>query len=123
MADEKRRGRHKLTLKDIREQHGLEIDPTDAYQRARYRKILDLLYTAGVKLEDSTISDIARGSAVKAAIDYADRTGGKAITPIEQTTTIVHRTAEESAASILEMLRQKKKDAEQAAQPNTPTIQ
>jgi hypothetical protein len=116
VAEEKRKGRPKLTLKDIREQHGLEIDPSDPLQRGRYRRILDLLFAAGVKLEDTNISDIARGSAVKAAIDYADRTGGKAVTPIEQTI-VVHKSAEESAASILEMLGQKRKEAEQAQQP------
>jgi len=123
MADEKHKRRAK-TLKDIREQHGLEIDASDAKQRSRYRRTLDNLYTCGLKLEESNISDVARGSAVKAAIDYADRTGGKAITPIEQTLNVVHKSVEESAASILEMLGQKRKESEQAPQPTNPhTIQ
>ena len=123
MPDDKRRGRHKLTLKEIREQHGLEIDPTDPKQRPRYRRHLDNLSARGLKLEEPNLSDVAAGTAARASMFYVEITGGKAITPIEQTTTVVHRTAEESAASILEMLRQKKKDAEQAPQPNTPTIQ
>jgi hypothetical protein len=117
------KARAKLTLKDIREQHGLEIDSTDPKQRSRYRRTLDLLFAAGVKLEETNISDVARGSAIKAAIDYADRTGGKAVTPIEQTTTVVHKTAEESAASILEMLGQRRKEAEQPQPPKVTTIQ
>jgi hypothetical protein len=110
MADEKRKGRPKLTLKDIREQHGQEIDPSDPQQRSRFRRMLDNLYACGLKLEEKGISDIARGSAVKAAIDYADRTGGKAITPIEQTTTIVHKSPEEHAQDIFQILQRLKKD-------------
>ena len=117
MADEKRKGRPKLTLKDVREQHGLEIDVTDPQQRSRYRRTLDNLYTCGLKLEEPKITDVARGSAVKAAIYYADLAGGKAVTPIEQTLTVNHKSPEESAASILEMIGQKRKETEQAQKP------
>lgn len=124
MANDKHKGRPKLTLKDIREQHGLEVDATDPNQRSRYRRTLDNLYACGLKLEEPKVNDVARGSAVKAAIDYADRTGGKAVTPIETTTTIVYKTVEESAKSILEMLGQKRKESEQAQQPaKSETIQ
>ena len=84
--------KRKLTLKEIREHHGLEMDVSDPKQRSLYQRTLDNLYACGLKLEEA--SDVARGSAVKGAIDYADRTGGKAITPKEQSTTIVHKTAE-----------------------------
>jgi hypothetical protein len=106
-------GRKKLSLREIREQHAAEIDVTDPRQRMRYRRTLDNLYAAGLKLEDPGISDVARGSAVKAAIDYADRTGGKAITPMEVTGTITTQTTEEHVKSILETVHMLKKAKEQ----------
>jgi len=114
MADEKRKGRPKLTFKEIRQQHGHETDPTDPKARIRYRRHLDNLSAAGVKLEDPNISDVGRGTAAKAAMFYVELVGDKATVPVDQTTTIVHKTVEESAASILEMLGQKRKEPEQA---------
>ena len=100
-------GRPKLTLKEIKEQHGLEVDISDPQGRSRYRRMLDLSYAAGLKLEEKEISDIARGSAIKAAIDYMDRTGGKAITPVDVTSTVTYLTPEQHAERILESLQQK----------------
>ncbi|HMK21298.1 MAG TPA: hypothetical protein VK466_03140 [Terriglobales bacterium] len=97
-------GRKKLTLKELREQHAAEIDPTDSQQRTRYRRTLDNLYRCGLKLEEPGISDVARGSAVKAAIDYCDRTGGKAVTPLDVTGTVTHKSTEQHVESILENL-------------------
>ena len=83
--------KRKLTLKEIREHHRPEIDVSDPKQRSRYQRTLDNLYACGLRLEEARC--VARGSAVKDAIDYADRTGGKAITPKDQFTPIVHKTA------------------------------
>lgn len=110
MADEKKHSR-KVTFRELAEKHGREVDPSDLKERPRNRRMLDNLYAAGLKLEETNISDVARGSAIKATQDYLDRTGGKPITPIEQTLNVVHKSAEESAASILEMLASRRKDA------------
>jgi hypothetical protein len=122
MTEEKRRGRPKLTFKEIRQQHGHETDPTDPKARSRYRRHLDNLSAAGVKLEDANISDVGRGTAAKAAMFYVELIGDKATVPVDQTTTIVHRSAEEAAASILEQLGQKRKEAAQPAE-KSETIQ
>ena len=111
----------KQTFREFAEQHGREPSPTDTKQRSRWRRHLDNLDAAGLRLEEPNLSDVARGTAVKAAMDYLDRTGGKPITPIEQTLNVVHKSPEESAASIVELIRAKKK--EQAQQPKSPTIQ
>jgi hypothetical protein len=61
---------------------------------------------------------------VKAAIDYADRTGGKPVTPIEQTLTVTHKSAEESASKLLELISDREKETKQAQQPiKATTIQ
>ena len=109
----------KLTLREIREAHGAETDPYDPKQRSRYRRTLDNLYASGLKLEDKDISDIARGTAVKAAVDYADRTGGKAVTPVDVTQTVVHKSTEESVNHILEMLNRKPEPVAASKAPET----
>src|SRR5215472_4524383 len=112
MADEKlTKGRKKLTFREIAEQHGAEIDSTDPQQRTRYRRILDKEYERG--LSEKVYSQ-------KSAEHYMSRVSGKPITPIEQTLNVVHKSVEESAASILEMIGQKRKEARQAEQPTKP---
>jgi len=76
-----------------------------------------------LKLEEANISDVTRGSAIEATQDYRDRTGGKPITPIEQTLNVVHKSPEESAASILEMLGQRRKEAATPQQASKTSIQ
>jgi len=122
MAEEKKHSR-KLTFRELADKHGHAVDPSDLYQRSRNKRMLDNLYAAGLKLEEPNISDVARGSAIKATQDYLDRTGGKPITPIEQTLNVVHKSPEESAASILEMLGQRRKEAASLPQPSKPSIQ
>jgi hypothetical protein len=116
-------GRPKLTLKELRERHGTEIDISDQYKRSRYARMLDAIYAAGIKLEDKNLDNIARGTARSAASDYLDRTGGKPTLAVEQTLSIVHKSAEEAAQSILEQLGQKKREAQQPQEPKNQTIQ
>jgi len=124
MPEEKRKGRPKLTAKDIGEQHAFEIDPLDAKGRTRYRRYLDDQYAGLLILEDPDASPVARGVAAKQVADWADRAVGKPVTPVDMTTTVVHKSVEESAASILEMIGQKRKATEQVPQPTKPqTIQ
>jgi hypothetical protein len=110
-------GRPKMTLKEMREKHGSTVDPSDPSQRTRYWRMMDALYAAGIKLEDKNLNDVARGTARSAASDYLDRTGGKATTPIEQTTTVIHKSPEDAAKSLFELLHSEK--PKEVVQPQT----
>src|SRR5215472_6781862 len=84
-----------LSLRDVAEKHGMEVDATDPKQRARFRRVLDKIYERA--LGDTLTSQ-------KAAEEYCARVAGKPITPVDVTGTVTHQSVEAHVTSILENL-------------------